>query len=201
MTISNAELFDVGLGFSNAWRPQIATVTSPLSPDSSLMVTGAGFRGISGASGGNGSQDSASDHPVAQLRAVESERTVFLLITNWQTNAFASAPVSGLPPGWTLATVFVNGIPSDASLLNLSIPVLTPPVLTNVQELANGAFHFTFTNSPGALFAALATTNLALPLSNWTVLGQVPEISPGQFAFTDTNAPPFSMRFYRAGSP
>ena len=88
--LSSAELYDVGLGFSKSWQPQIATVTSPLSLGGSLVVTGSQFRGISEGSGGN-SQDSPADYPLVQLRSLESEQTVFLLTTNWSTNSFTSA--------------------------------------------------------------------------------------------------------------
>ena len=98
--LSSAELFDSGLGFSNAWQPTITTVTSLLSAGAGLTLGGAQFRGISEASGGNGSQDSSSDYPLVQLRGLESGRTMFLRPTNWSTNSFASAPVTSFPAGW-----------------------------------------------------------------------------------------------------
>jgi len=55
------------------------------------------------------------------LRSVEGGQTLFLPTTNWSTNSFTSVPVSGLPPGWTLATVFVNGIQSTSSVFNISV--------------------------------------------------------------------------------
>lgn len=69
---NRAELYDVGLGFSNSWRPQITSISSPVGLGSSLILTGAQFRGLSGASGGNGSQDSPSDYP---LKCVLSKAT------------------------------------------------------------------------------------------------------------------------------
>ena len=129
---------------------------------------------------------------------MESGRTLFLQPTNWSTNSFASAPVSGLPPGWTQATVFVNGIPGTGSVFNLSVPVPTATTLTDAKSLANGSFQFAFTNSPGALFGVRATTDLALPLNNWTRLGGVTELPPGQFQFTDPQATNGGKSFYRA---
>ncbi len=125
--LSSAELYDVGLGFSAPWQPQIATVTSPLNLGGSLTVTGSGFRGVSGGSSGS-TQDSPADHPVVQLRSLESGQTLSLLATNWSANSFSSVPVSGFPPGWALATVFVNGIPSTGQVVNLSVPMA--PVIT-----------------------------------------------------------------------
>ena len=198
--LPSAELFDVGFGFSPFWQPQIATLTSPLSLGSGLLVTGSGFRGVSEGSCGN-SQDSPGDYPLVQLRSLESGQTTFLSSTNWQTNSFASSPVTGFPPGWTLATVFVNGIPSTGSILNISVPVPTATALTSAKRLTNGAFQFAFTNSVGVLFGVLAATNPTLPLSNWTVLGGVTEAAPGQFQFTDLQDTNSLRRFYRILSP
>ena len=89
---SSAELYDLGLGYTNSWQPQIAAITSPLNLGGSLVVTGSLFRGVSGGSGGN-SQDSSTDYPLVQLRSLESGQTMFLLTTNWSTNSFTSLPV------------------------------------------------------------------------------------------------------------
>jgi len=196
--LSSAELYDVGLGFGASSQPQIATFTSPLVSGGILTVTGSRFRGISEGSSGNGFQDSAADYPVAQLRSIESGQTLFLLCTNWQTNFFISRPVNGLPLGYALLTVFVNGIPSTSSILNVGSP---PIILANATKLAGGAFQFSFTNTPGVSFTALAAANAALPLSNWTVLGAVTEVSPGHFEFTDAQAAANKQRFYRVRSP
>jgi hypothetical protein len=175
-------------------------VTSPLRLGGGLVITGSGFRGISEGSGGN-SQDSPADYPVVQLRSVESGQTLFLSSTNWSTNSFISTAVNSFPPGYALATVFLNGIPSTSSVFSISVPVPTPADLTGAKTLTNGSFQFAFTNSVGPLFGVLATTNVALPLTNWTVLGGVAELSPGQFQFTDSQATNGAQRFYRVRSP
>ena len=140
----SAELYDVGLGYSNSWQPQIATVTSPLNLGSNLVITGSQFRGIAEGSSGN-SQDSSTDYPLVQLRRLDNEQTVFLLTTNWSTNSFTSLPVWNFPPGYALATMFVNGIQSTSSVVNISVPVPTTATLTGPQKLTNG-FRFVFTN-------------------------------------------------------
>ena len=109
--------------------------------------------------------------------------------------------MNSFPPGYALATVFVNGIPSTSSVVNVSVSVPTVPTLTGAKVLLNGSFQFAFTNSVGALFGVLATTNVALPLTNWTVLGGVTELSPGQFQFTDPQPTNGAQRFYRVRSP
>jgi hypothetical protein len=193
--VVNADLYDLGLGFTTLSQPSIATRTSPLVAGTSLVLTGNHFRGVSSASYGT-DKDSPSDHPVVKLRSLESERTISLNSTNWATNAFRSLPVSGLPPGWAMATVFVNGTPSTAALLEISAAIPGRPKLIDSRTLISGAFQFRFTNTVGALFGALATTNVALPLGNWTPLGLVYETSPGQFQFTDPQSTNNQQRFY-----
>ena len=123
--LSSAELYDVGMGFSPSAPPQISTFTSPLVSGINLSLTGTQFRGVSGASGGN-FQDSASGNPVVQLRSLENGQTIFLNATNWSTNSYTSMPVTGLPAGWTLATMFVNGINSTSSI----VPLVAPPQIS-----------------------------------------------------------------------
>jgi len=194
--LTNAELYDAGIGLNASSRPNIDTAISQLNLGDSLVITGSQFRGVSGASGGN-TQDSSSDYPLVQLRSIESGQTKFLLTTNWSTNSFTSLPVWNFPPGWAMATVFVNGIPSTSSIVNITVPVPTPPTITDARLLTNGTFQFAFSNSVGAVFGALASTNLTLPLSNWSALGGVTENSPGQFQFTDPQATNSPQWFYR----
>jgi hypothetical protein len=109
--------------------------------------------------------------------------------------------VWNFPAGYALATVFVNGIQSTSSVVNISVPVPVTTILTGAQKLANGSFQFGFTNSVGALFGVLATTNLSLPTTNWMALGGIMEIAPGQFQFTDAQATNNPQCFYLVRSP
>jgi len=197
--LTNAELYNLGQGYTNTSQPQIAAITSAFKLGSSLVITGAQFRGVTEGSTGN-SQDSAADYPLLQLRSLESSQTTFLQTTNWGTNYFASSPVTGFPPGYALATVFVNGIQSTSSIVNVSVPVPVPAALNDAAALANG-FQFTFSNSVNALFGVLTATNLSQPLTNWTALGGVSEVSPGQFQFIDPQATNGGQRFYLIVAP
>ena len=199
-SLSSAEVYDTGLGYSPSSQPQIAAVIAPLSLGGCLALTGSGFLGLSGGSDGN-SQDSPADYPLAELRSLESGQTLFLPCANWQTNSLISAPVLGFPPGYALATVIVNGGPSTGSVVNVSVPVPTATTLTDTKQLTNGACQFWFTNTVGALFGVLAATNPALPLSDWTALGGVTEVVPGQFQFIDPQATNTACRFYRLRAP
>ena len=198
--LPGVEMYDSGVSFSNSWRPRITSLTSPLNLGGTLAITGSQFRGISEGSGGN-SQNSSTDYPLVQLRSIESGQTTFLLATNWSTNSFASVPVWNFPPGFALATVFVNGIQSTSSIVNISVPIPLPTTLTSPTKSTNGSFQFAFTNNTGALLGVLATTNLSLPQTNWTALGGIAEISPGQFQFTDPQATNMGCRFYRLRTP
>jgi hypothetical protein len=198
--LSNAELYDVGLGFNSSAQPQITSINPSLNLGNHLNVTGSGFRGVSESSGGN-AQNSASDHPVVQLLAIESERALVLQTVSWSSNNFVSAPITNFPTGYALATVFVNGIPSASRVVQIDSAALpTTIVLTEFTRLPNGAFQFGFSNVSGASFSSFATTNLSIPSSSWTPLGNVNEVAPGHFQFTDsaTNLP---QRFYQVRSP
>jgi hypothetical protein len=197
---NRAELYDVGLGFSISRQAQITFITPVLNLGASLDLNGSLLRGASEGSSGN-AQDSPADYPIVQLRSMESARTVFPLTTNWSTNSFSSVPVTSFPPGYAMATIFVNGIPSTSSVFNVKVPIPAPPILTSSQKLTNGYLQFSFTNSTGATFGVLGATNLSLPLSNWTPLGGAVEVSPGNFQFIDSQAASKARQFYRVHAP
>jgi large repetitive protein len=198
--LASGELYDAAVVFNYSWQPHISSVSSPLELGGSLTLGGDHFRGISEGTSGN-TQSSPANYPVVQLHSVEGGQSLFLPATNWSANSFSSAPVWGFPPGYALATMFVNGIPSTSSVVSVSVPVPTPPRPTYARRLGNGGFEFGFTNSVGAWFGVLANTNVTQPLANWAVLGGVTEIAPGRFQFTDWQATNYPRRFYRVRSP
>jgi hypothetical protein len=112
---ASAELYDVGLGFSNAWQPSITAAKT----GKSLQLTGSRFQGVSQASGGN-TQDSSSNYPIVQLRNIDNSQVAFLSVDpakGWSDTSFRSVPVRNFPLGPALVTVFTNGIPSTAKYL------------------------------------------------------------------------------------
>jgi autotransporter-associated beta strand protein len=197
---NRADLYDTGLGFSNSWQPQITAFTPTANLGGNLVLTGSKFRGASEASGGNGSQNSESDHPVVQLIRLDNQQMIFLSCASWSSNSFVSEPLTNFPPGYALMTVFVNGIPSTSGILRIA-PAPAAIFLTNPKKLPAGPFQFAFTNISSSGFTALAATNVMLPSSNWTALGGVTEIAPGQFQFSDPQATNSAQRFYRVRSP
>jgi hypothetical protein len=122
-SVTNAELYDIGLGFSNAWRPRITTLAKTRNR---LQVTGSHFQGISQASGGN-TQDSSSNYPIVQLRSIDNSQVTFLPVDpvdGWSDTSFTSVPIRHFPFGPAIVTVFTNGIPSTARYLVVGKPGL-----------------------------------------------------------------------------
>jgi hypothetical protein len=75
---------------------------------------------------------------VVQLLSLGNQQTAFLLSTSWSSNSYTSASVSNFAPGYALVTVFVNGIPSTSSILDIASPApfqITSIVLTNGTDL------------------------------------------------------------------
>jgi hypothetical protein len=129
--LAAAELYDCGLGFSAAWRPQISAFNSPLISAGSLNLTGALFRGVAHA--GGGAQGAPADYPLVQLRSVDSGQTLWLTCTNWSTNRFVSGPLPAFPPGQAWVTVYANGIPSTSALLT-KIRAAASVTLSNLSQ-------------------------------------------------------------------
>jgi len=94
-------------------------------------------------------------------------------------------------------------VANDNKVYAFSVPgqTVTSITLTNLAMLPGGAFQFSFTNVPGALFNVFASTNVSAPITNWTWLGEVAEGLPGQFQFTDSLGANNPQRFYRVRSP
>ena len=126
--LNGTELYDPGLGFDASWQPVITSAA--INSSGKLVLSGTGFRGVSSASGSNGSQDSPTNYPLVQLRRIDNEQNTFLLSdpsTNVSATAFTSTAVT-LPPGYALATVFTNGMPGSSSLVSISLPASAPTI-------------------------------------------------------------------------
>src|SRR6266568_1365807 len=108
------------------------------------------------------------------------------------TAAFTNSNLSGgshaITAGYYSDTVFASSV---GRLL------ATPPYLTGLSIVSNGALQLGFSNVSGAPFTVLGARDPSLPLSDWVALGLATEIFPGQFQFTDTQATNYSNRFYR----
>jgi N-acetylneuraminic acid mutarotase len=162
--LASAELYDVGLGFNAAWKPQIANITSPLILGGSLELSGTGFCGLSGSSGGY-FQDSSSDFPVVQLRSLDSGQTLFTAPTIWSENSYVSSPVTGMPSGWAMATVFVNGIPSTSNIINLTLS--SNAALSNLV-VGSGALVPAFASSTSSYACSVSYTTTSVTVTPTT---------------------------------
>jgi hypothetical protein len=110
--INTTELYDPGLGYKSAWRPEITDLR--LTQYKRLRVEGSRFQGRSQASGGT-TEDSATNYPILQVRSIDSSRMVFLPVDpddGWSDTRLGSIPLTDFPQGPALATIFTNGIPS-----------------------------------------------------------------------------------------
>ena len=90
---------------------------------------------------------------------------------------------------------------SSTEIYDSGFRTLTPLRLNDPEQQRNGAFTFTFTNTPGLVFSALSTTNSPLSTTDWRVVGQVSEVSSGHYRFTDNEANSHPHRFYRVRTP
>jgi hypothetical protein len=187
--LMSAELYDVGLSFVAAWQPLIAPFSPPLGLGTSLVLTGSQFRGISEASGGNNCQDSPSDYPVVQLHSLGNEQTLFLLPTSWSTNSYTSLPVTSFPPGYALLTVFANGIPSTASIMdiedfsafqitsilkqgsNILITWTTFSGKTNVLQTTTGSAGGSYSNNFADLSPQIIPLGTGMTITNYLHVG------------------------------
>jgi hypothetical protein len=88
--------------------------------------------------------------------------------------------------------VFVNGIPSYASVLLVGLP----PVRLNLAKPPGGACQLTFTNTPGVSFTVLGSEDLTVPVADWTIVGFALEISPGHYELPDPAGAVLAKRFY-----
>jgi N-acetylneuraminic acid mutarotase len=161
--LTSAELYNVGLGFNAAWQPQIAYPIVALSDNGGLNLNGSRFRGVSSASGGNGSQDSPTSYPLVQVRRLDNEQSVFLLsdpATFVSANSFVSQALPALGQGWAMVTVFANGIPSVSSLLSLPAPGIAVLQPSNI-EVGNGGSRtfYATTKTPGSMTFTLLNNN------------------------------------------
>jgi uncharacterized repeat protein (TIGR01451 family) len=145
---TTAELYDPGAGFQDSRRAQIDTLSlSAATQPLVLNLAGAGFRASteqaagaaigSEASSGD-TQSAATNYPLLQLRRVDNDQQFFISpdpAQSWTYTSFTTPTLSGLPLGFYRATLFVNGIPSQARLISLA-PALMVTAIGGDQQTA-----------------------------------------------------------------
>lgn len=150
--LNSAELYDVGLNITAGSRPQITAAS--FNGTGQLVVTGTGFNGVSGGSGGGTSSDSPTNYPVVQLRWLDNGQSDILSRnpgSNATATAFTSAAgVNTSRYGYALVTVFANGIPSTAAIVLSPLPA---PDITVEQPAGTSLSDNVSTVNYGAVLA------------------------------------------------
>jgi N-acetylneuraminic acid mutarotase len=191
--LSSAELYDQGLRFDPNWQPLLTTVSPSILPSgSALTASGSRFKGISEASGGNGTQNSSSNYPLVQLLSLANEQTLFLpvnAVTGWSNTSFTSTPItlmtttsSGFPIGYALVTVFTNGIPSQSKFVLGATPTPSPTPTPTATAT------FTPTPTPTATATATATATFT-PTPTPTATATFTPTPTATATFTPTPTP------------
>ena len=134
--LNSAESYDVGLGFAAASQPIITSAPASIVPGNILALVGSQFRGLSAASGGNGTQNSSSDLPVVQLRALDSGLTSVLQPASWSDVAISTTLATNFPQGCALVTVSVNGIPSTSVIVKIATPDPLPYAIWKLSKFS-----------------------------------------------------------------
>jgi hypothetical protein len=101
-------------------------------------------------------------------------------------------------------SVFASGLGSPCSIAiqpGLRSWNLPPVKLNETKIQTNGAFYFSFTNTPDVRFSVVTSTNVSAPLTNWTAIGTAAEIYSGYYYFNDVQATNIQQRFFRVRWP
>jgi hypothetical protein len=127
----NCELLDLGLGYQNAWRPELSSLAGALRVGAPVDLSGDQLRGsnYTQASGGT-AHSSGENTPLIQVRRIDNSQVVWLRPSaGFDDDGFSSKALLGLPPGPVRLTAFVSGIPSAALLAVLEEALLYMPAI------------------------------------------------------------------------
>lgn len=141
-----ASLFDEAV--PQGRRPAIVTAgPATLTAGSTLILHGQGFTGDSEGSGG-GTGQSSTHAPLVALHHVDGGPVLWLASQQSSATEFTSRPVqAGTPfqPGLYRATLYVNGIPSNAVLLHGDPPAAAAPGMPRNVAAIPGSGQVTIT--------------------------------------------------------
>jgi len=143
--IATAELYDLGLGFSDSLRPVITSATS-ISIPAALSVIGSGFRGGSETSSG-GTNGSATDFPLLQLERIDNEQSTFLAPTGSWSDVAWSAFIDDLPEGAYRATIFTGAIPAESKIVEVVHAIPTVTTVSPIEGPKTGGQTVTITGT------------------------------------------------------
>lgn len=168
---ASADLYDLGLGFDEAWRPSVSAAPASLQLGNALSLTGAGFRGYKNAEASGGETgSSAGNIPLVQIQRIDNQQVVWAQPADFDPLSYRSQPLAGLPPGPVAVTIFVNGIPSLSRVMVLT-PASTVTTLRSSQNPSTPGQVVTFTATVSA--AAGKPSGSVTFKEGGAVLGQV----------------------------
>lgn len=124
---TDVQLYDSGLNYQPLWRPTIDSFNSFPEIDHALSLGGSGFLGLSEASGGGNTNQSATNYLLVQLRHVGNEQTLWLLpdpLNGWSATSFNSTLLTNFPYGYSMLTLYTNAIPSYSVMINWCNPLI-----------------------------------------------------------------------------
>lgn len=155
-----AELYDCGIGYTDARRPVITSAPSTLVEPAAISLTGSALRGDSEASGGS-FNNSASNVPLLLLQRVDNDQLLtFGAGAAFSSTSFTSTAVSGVANGHYRMRLVVNGISSlERVILITGDPTITS-ITPNGGPAAGGeSVTITGTNLGGTLSIGGVTTS------------------------------------------
>jgi len=120
--IASAELYDEGRGASVVWTPTLTGSLPKSRPGATLTLVGTKFTGVSEASGG-GTSSSATNFPLVQLRRQDNSALNFAAVKDWTATSATVTLPSSLIAGWHWLYVIVNGVPSEAKPILITLPI------------------------------------------------------------------------------
>jgi len=125
------ELFNPGLGFQEAGRPQISSLSSQVSFGGAPWLLGSGFLGGGEASAGH-TQSASSGYPLVQLYRLDNSQISYLWADPqkaFSDTAFYGKVPSGFPAGPVMMFVYANGIPSVGKITFFQGPQIFLPLI------------------------------------------------------------------------
>jgi WD40 repeat protein len=80
-TLPSVDIYNQGLGVTSG-QPVITSLPPIVPQAAGLVVGGTGFQGVSEASGGNSSQNAATNYPLLHFRTISNEQSAYILPAN-----------------------------------------------------------------------------------------------------------------------
>jgi len=127
VVFNTAELFQYDTGVADNRRPVVTSASNPVILGGNISLTGSGFTGDSEASGG-ATNSSATNLPLLQLRRVDNEQIAWTspaMLSPGSATSYQSSPLTGLPLGPYLLTLYVNALASTSTVVSVGTSTVT----------------------------------------------------------------------------